>query len=265
MGYGALYLAATLVAGYVFVYQYPATKYKHTRTEGWNTYLHAGAWGFLFSIFSTIITCLVFGLDDGEKPGLTAASIVFLTPTLAFLTGRSMRVRYYGFPDIITTVLNHKHCPKWLHSKSLPWVTQFNEGVPEKQRKRILDIVMHHPLEKLVILSASNPPKPVFISMKSRKVYIGLITNSGIEHGKLDYISIIPLISGYRKEDDFRFVETVQYAEMYKAIDRSRLGEFTAALPVEEIESAKFFDYAVYEHFKSLDGQKESCENGSHI
>lgn len=103
------------------------------------------------------------------------------------------------------------------------------------------------------------------VTLKSRKVYIGMITNSGVEHGKLEYVSVIPFISGYRRDDDFKVERTVNYSDMYREIDPARSDEFKTVLPISEIERMRLFDEKIYKGFQDIHQRKESCTDGSHI
>lgn len=269
MGYGALILATIVVAGFIFVLHYPPARYNHKRSEGWHTYLHAGAWGIPFAFVSFLMCFFVQWLcgagttELGAQPSANEPFVIgfsFLTPALAWLSGKFVHCLYYGVPRITHKFIEKLKLNKGWHS----WVIEHNNKAEQRQRLAISETVKHDPFEKLIV-DSTNSFFTVMVTLKSRKVYIGQITNSGVEHGKLEHISIIPIISGYRKEDDFRLIRTVNYADMYKTISPSRLDEFSTVIPVSEIESTRLFDDEIYEGFQELHTQKGICLDGSHI
>lgn len=275
MGYGALILATILVAGFIYVLHYPPARYSHKRSEGWHTYLHSGAWGLPFAFLSFLICLFVQWLCSEPitaptqvaeviaKPSSNERFIIgfaFLTPMLAGLAGKVAHCWYYGLPGFTHKLLAIlKRSATW-HK----WVAEYNQKAAQRQLLTIANTVKHDPFENLIV-HATNSVCSVMVTLKSRKVYIGMITNSGVEHGKLEYVSVIPFISGYRREDDFKVERTVNYSEMYRELDPARLDEFKTVLPISEIESMRLFDGKIYEDFQDLHQRKESCTDGSHI
>lgn len=266
MGYGALILATILVAGFVFVLHYPPARYSHKRSEGWHTYLHSGAWGLPFAFLSFLLCLFVQWLCNEPitdttkvveaiaKPSTNESFIIgfaFLTPMLAGLAGKFAHCRYYGLPGFTHKLLAIlKRGTEW-HK----WVAEYNQKAAHRQLLTIANTIKHDPFENLIV-HATNNVCSVMVTLKSRKVYIGMVTNSGVEHGKLEYISVIPFISGYRREDDFKVERTVNYSEMYREIDPARLDEFKTVLPVSEIESIRLFDGDIYEGFQNIHHRK---------
>lgn len=278
MGYSALILATILVAGFIFVLHYPPARYSHKRSEGWHTYLHSGAWGIPFA-FASFLICLLTQWLCSEPNAITAQvaeaatmaaepstneniiiGFAFLTPMLAGLAGKLAHCCYYGLPSFTHKLLSTlKRGAAW-HK----WVAEFNQKATRRQLLTITNTVRHDPFENLIV-QATNNVCSVMVTLKSHKVYIGMVTNSGVEHGKLEYISIIPLISGYRTKDDFKLELTVHYSEMYKKVGLGRLDDFKTVLPVSEIESVRLFDYDIYYGFQDIDHSTTTDSYGFNI
>lgn len=272
MGYGALILATILVAGFIFVLHYPPARYTHKRSEGWHTYLQAGAWGFPFSLLSFFICLFIQWLFSSDAQSCNPQyvqsqsesfiiSFSFFTPLLAFGAGKFIHCRYYGIPhyaNVNAIVKKVMRSNAWYS-----WLIAHNKKATERQRTTISEIVKHDPFEKLIV-ETTNGLSSVMITLKSRKVYIGQITNSGVEHGKLEHISIIPFISGYRDKENFRVIKTVQYADIYKKIDITRIDEFSTVIPVGEIESLRLFDDEIYDGFQSLHPKESTTSDDPH-
>ena len=112
-------------------------------------------------------------------------------------------------------------------------------------------------LIELLINESIEKEKFVELSLKSRKFYIGVALASGIaSHGESD-IALIPVASGYRKEDTHELEITTNYApvlwEFLKTKKASGLvdKDFRIVIPMSEIVTARIFDPDVYARFKS--------------
>ncbi len=88
---------------------------------------------------------------------------------------------------------------------------------------------------------AVREEEPISVTLRSRKVYIGFVVQTpGLRRGE-QYISVLPLASGYRKVDTLDLVLTQDYIRVYegKEVDPS---EFEVTFPLSEIESASLFN-----------------------
>ena len=59
----------------------------------------------------------------------------------------------------------------------------------------------------------------VKVSLKSRKVYIGIIAGDHFEHNDLEYITLIPYFSGHRDKDTLRLQLSRSYLDSYRQLD----------------------------------------------
>lgn len=111
-------------------------------------------------------------------------------------------------------------------------------------------------LIELIIRENNESGKLVELSLKSGKSYIGFVLESGIaRHGESD-VALLPLKSGYRKEDTHELEITTNYApvlwEFLQNPESSGLNyeDFRIVIPMSEIVSARIFDPDVYELFQ---------------
>jgi hypothetical protein len=130
----------------------------------------------------------------------------------------------------------------------------------------------NHPLETLAI-EASATLAPVIFTLKSRKFYVGWVIRPPLEHGKIEHIAFIPLLSGYRDKDTLKIVVTTNYDTHYESIGLLReiaglegppklisnltFDDFRVVCPVSEIENLSFFDFQTYNQFKLLEEQED--------
>ncbi|MYA18648.1 MAG: hypothetical protein F4Z28_18750 [Gammaproteobacteria bacterium] len=94
---------------------------------------------------------------------------------------------------------------------------------------------------------ASGEAVLVELVMESGKAYIGFPINTGIGTLGESDVSIIPLMSGYRRPNNKRLKITVYYQEPLRKAGRDGLLDFLVALPKDRIVSARRFDLDVYE------------------
>lgn len=100
---------------------------------------------------------------------------------------------------------------------------------------------------------AASAASPVMLSMRDRKVYVGLVLRPP-GPGNL-YMRMIPTVSGYRMQRTMRVRFTTYYPSVYvDPPERERIEKLEVILPVAEIVSARLFDdetYAKYFAVKS--------------
>jgi hypothetical protein len=106
-----------------------------------------------------------------------------------------------------------------------------------------------------ILLKALEEAKLVSITLKSRKVYIGFISQNFFSPWQgVKSIKVIPVYSGYRDEKDFHIVFTTSYDTVIKYtveeddIDLD-IDDFQMGIPVSEMITVNIFDPRVYEQF----------------
>ena len=111
-------------------------------------------------------------------------------------------------------------------------------------------------LIELLISESIEREEFVEISLRSGKSYIGVALVSGIaSHGESD-IALIPVASGYRKEDTHELEITTNYAPvLWEFLEKHGSSglvyeDFRVVIPMSEIVSARIFDPDVYELFQ---------------
>ena len=111
---------------------------------------------------------------------------------------------------------------------------------------------------ELLISDAVRNQSPVEISLRSRKLYIGFVMGEyGTRQSDLA-VSLIPVYSGHRTEDNLNLVIDIDYEHtLGRFVEeesqwRHRSPEdFRVVIPVGEIVSARLFDASVYRAFQT--------------
>jgi hypothetical protein len=133
--------------------------------------------------------------------------------------------------------------------------TQFHFSFhKERANQRAIERSNDH-LE-ILMARAGRETKAVSITLKSRKVYVGLITRTHDPLYDRKYIQLLPIKSGYRAADTLALHLTVDYAAVYAQIiqqDASVVAGgiqgFEIVVPLSEIQSVNLFDPAAYQMF----------------
>ncbi len=123
---------------------------------------------------------------------------------------------------------------------------------------------------ELLIQESIDDQVPVEVTLRNRKIYIGLGLEGGIGTSSESDIALIPMYSGYRDEETlnlkieidylsaiWEFLEYDEGGSSDEDIDRWSSEEFRVVIPVTEIVSARLFDEELYDEFAELEGQTE--------
>lgn len=115
-------------------------------------------------------------------------------------------------------------------------------------------------LEK-ILFDAQKNVHLVSVTLKNRKVYVGYVISAGVstfrpDNDRVTYLSLLPVLSGFREESNLSVSFTTEYYEMWT--DEDLLKEtglspqdFVMILPESEIASLNKFDYYVFQNFNS--------------
>ncbi len=108
---------------------------------------------------------------------------------------------------------------------------------------------------ELLIIESIEAKIPIEITLRNRKVYIGLAGDTGVGGSPDADVAVVPMFSGYRDENTQDLVITLDYfsvIDMYLA-DKPSLTEedFRVVLPMSEIVSARLFYENVYDRFST--------------
>lgn len=262
---GTLLLSAILVSGYIFTVTSVPARYKFKRSDGWGAYFYVATWGTGFCILSWMICSFMgfVGLIDffAGIAGVTKNNVKTLIPLSAdtVATGKSLKIAMWVVGSVVLSTACGMISKAW-HSSG------------NRKFKALVKAARNHPLETLVI-EASATLAPVIFTLKSKKFYVGWVIRPPLEHGKIEHIGFIPLLSGYREKDTLKIVVTTNYDSHYESIgllgdvagmagppkinSNLTFNDFRVVCPVSEIENLSFFDFETYNQFKLLEEEEE--------
>ena len=123
---------------------------------------------------------------------------------------------------------------------------------------------------ELLIQESIDDQVPVEVTLRNRKIYIGLGLESGIGTNSESDVALIPIYSGYRDEKTLNLNIEIDYLSVIWEFleydkdqssdddaDRWISEEFRVVIPVTEVVSARLFDEELYDDFVELEDQTD--------
>ncbi|MDQ5989799.1 Uncharacterised protein [Acinetobacter baumannii] len=279
-----LILAIALISGYVYVINAVSERYKFKRSEGWDAYFYIAVWGVFFTVIAWILCSLlsvldvlritynyllskqiidietinrVFPLSQISKPAEPSNALADLRQQSYYMKLADLKFALFGVVSILLS---------WITGKIVKWYV--NKNV-KRRIDALVKVVHNDPFESLLI-EADVRRFPVIITLSSRKIYVGLVSCPQFEHGRIEYIEILPLLSGYRDKDELTVKITTNYRKHYSesgilsGLGESQLSldDFRTLIPKSDIEGISFFDTTAYSKFKEDEEKdKEECNS----
>lgn len=227
-----------LLGGFIFLRFFHLTGERSYRYSGYKLLFYSAFWGFVGDLVAIIViqvyndTYQLLSQKISPNPLLSYIGSIDLSP-------------YEARPLLAIAIL------------SLAWIP-LNLLVSKTFAYRYAILGLGTYLEQ-VLLDAQENDHLVLVTLKNRKVYVGYVINAQLStfrryDTQISYLSILPVLSGFRKEEDLRIQFTTEYYEMWT--DENLLVEvglsakdFTIILPESEIVSVNKFDYYVFQRF----------------
>ncbi len=211
-----------LLSGYISIIFDPYQKFRLDRTSGWLTYLYAACRGLLFSVpaAAVILIARKHAFSEAELAGIPREAFFIAWGLLSCL----MAFCFGVFPRRDRQL---KACRK----------------VSEKSELRAM------------LWRATQDSELVQVTLSSRKVYIGSVhgISRDFMNSKMDYIALVPMLSGYRTESNLKLKLMTSYTEYFKNLkesdpDRlfSSISRFTILIAVKDVVHIGLFDLDAY-------------------
>ena len=126
---------------------------------------------------------------------------------------------------------------------------------PKKRIEIFREIAAHSAVEN-ILLESIEKGLLLLVTLKSRKVYVGMIDEARFNQLDTNTLVLIPFMSGYRDKDTLTFCVEHNYVDHYVKNEINLVSEplsvyqFRHVLPVEQIESFSLFNVNTYESFQ---------------
>lgn len=211
-----------LLSGYISIICDPYQKFRLDKTSGWLTYLYAACRGMLFSV--------------------PAAAMILIARRLAITEAESASIPKEAF---------------FIAWGLLSCFMAFCFGVfPRKDRQlKACRKVSEKSELRAMLWRAMQDSELVQVTLSSRKVYIGSVhgISRDFMNSRMDYIALVPMLSGYRDEYSLKLRLMTSYTEYFKNFreddpDRlfSSISRFTILVAVKDVVHIGLFDLDAY-------------------
>lgn len=253
---GPLIIMVVLVCGFWYTQNHYQSRIKLARSDGWNAYFYVAMHGCKFAIQGFGVVSLLF------------VSLLILSTiiNLLGLVWHSFHADFYSWMTDIKVMSYPLFFVLSLMMAAWIAVVQGNTAKRalennEDRQKAYREMAAQDGIEALLV-QAIDEGKLIFVTLKSRKVYIGYVAAPRMEHHDTQHLAIIPYISGYRDKDTLRYHEQHRYYELYLGQDITadsvplNLSHFRHVIPMEQIEGVSLFDTDTYKSFDDFSTPK---------
>ena len=237
-------VAIVILTGYIFANRYPQARFRQLRAKGWSDYGHLLSYGTLFCAVSGVIVITADYLNLPSRIiefSLGMSIEQFLTATHTNFT----QVQFILWATISLT-------SSLLLGKILETKTNFQKAREQLSKENEFEHILY---------TSSKDQKVIQISLKSSKVYIGIVNQiSNIQNlDNTEYFTIFPLYSGYRDKDKQYIHLTNSYSKFYDDVSKGSANpqessekwvdlqtNFKTLIMSSEVISLAFFNFDAY-------------------
>ena len=231
------------MGGYWFLTHWNYTRYQAVRESGYRLLFRSAVVGLFLSFLSRIITLLLEGR-------CTLFSCLWEPFPLEALFQEPFTV------EVLLSLVLAVVLPVFFNA------FYGDQKGAERAAKEAGDHI------ELLIQESIDDQVPVEVTLRNRKIYIGLGLESGIGTSSESDVALIPIYSGYRDEETLNLKIEIDYLPViweFLKYDKGRTSdddadrwsseEFRVVIPVAEVVSARLFDEELYDDFAELGDQ----------
>ena len=238
------------VGGYWFLTHWNYTRYQAIRESGYRLLFRSAVAGIFLSFISRTITLLLEG-----------RCTLFSRVWESYLREPFALEALFQEPFTVEVLLS------LVLAVLLPFV--FNAFYDDHKGAERAAVEAGDHIE-LLIQESIDDQVPVEVTLRNRKIYIGLGLESGIGTSSESDIALIPMYSGYRDEETLTLHIEIDYLSVIwefleydegpgsnEDTDSWSSEEFRVVIPVTEVVSARLFDEELYDEFAEMEDEPE--------
>lgn len=240
---GTAIFMVLMVCGYWYTSRDLSTRFKIKRSFGWDVYFLVALYGCIFVLQGVLATGLLWLLLLGLS---LAANTFHLTPhNYANWQMEFMNWSFLGIqaPVVIMLAFAILFClyrSNWAGSARLD-----DEG-----RKKLYKRLARSSGIEQLLYQCMEEGELALVTLKSGRIYVGMIHTATLEYEKTANIVLIPMLSGYRDGHEMSLRVEHNYSKWYADHDITLDSEpksamaFRKVIMLTQIESLSFFDPA---------------------
>ncbi|MEE4407815.1 MULTISPECIES: hypothetical protein [unclassified Serratia (in: enterobacteria)] len=259
----AALIVIVLVCGYHYTKCHLPSRYKQNKAVGWNAYFDVALKGGEFLISGILLACLIVILMFSAMIALNLLAYLGV-PYEKFTFAKDLwSTRFFGLSMFSTLSLG---CTVIMSIGQASQATK-NFKDPQKRVEIFREIAAHSAIEN-ILLESIERGLLLLVTLKSRKVYVGMIDEARFNQLDTNTLVLIPFMSGYRHKDTLTYCVEHNYVDHYQSQGITLTSEplsvyqFRHVLPFDQIESFSLFNVDTYETFQEIIKQKKELEGG---
>ena len=255
---GIVYIAFILATGYIFSILYLPASHRISKSDGWVTYFQVAKYGFCFFLF-TLPFLIYIDLKDYARPLSNIIGFKYYHFKELGITPTDAKVMVWAVFSILLALLTG--CISWFIYK-LPILR--NRVIKKSVRGDVLESVIYDHTQSNLNKYEGSSLSYISVTLKSRKVYVGLCNETTLGSGSITAIKLTPVLSGYRDKDTLQVNYKTNYFDHYSAhylkdaeVNYEQVfNKFKVTLTIAEVESIGLFDIDEYIRFQNLNKPK---------
>ena len=241
---GTAIFMVLMVCGYWYTSRDLSTRFKIKRSFGWDVYFLVALYGCIFVLQGVIATGLVWLLLLLISAGCNAlpqlAGAEHHQYHVEFMTWSFLGIQAPVVIMLFFAVLFCLYRSNWAGSARLD----------SSGRQRLYKRLSRANGVEGLIYQCMEEGELAWITLKSRRIYIGMIQRASFESTTANNVVLIPMISGYRDRESFAFHTEHNYSAWYaqhgvtlSSQPKSAMA-FRKVILLDQIESLSLFDPA---------------------
>lgn len=223
-----------LLAGFIFVTFWNRTKIRAARYEGYRLIFYSSIWGAVFLFLSILLL---------QIPYIGT----FLDGLMSFYF-EPFYSRYEGFDlAFVSFILG-----------SVSWLPL--NFIFRREREYAQAVKLFGSRFEKLLLRAIQNNSMVAVTLSNRKVYIGYVLEDINPENDRAFLTLFPMLSGYRSGEDLSVTITTNYAEIYQELMEDpnnqegrfsiiKAYDFRICIKASDIVSINGYDTSIYNHF----------------
>ncbi|ELA3168545.1 TPA: hypothetical protein ACN7UX_003208 [Klebsiella pneumoniae] len=255
----ALLLIPILVSGYILVVANLYHYYQLHRYDGQLLYLKVAAHGTMSVVFVLAVALITKFLFPDFHPIAIVSELLNVKKTID-----KHKVETWLALISIASIISSLIWVLIIWSKNIVLgffcEKQHHEDIFHAKKLRILRKTISNSTLDSMLLDAmeSKPKKSILVTLSSRKVYVGIV--NGIQEpteseAPNSYISIFPIMSGYRDKDTLSITFTNSYPSEVSVSSAAtadskkihKIANMDILIKSDEISHLSWFDFAVFD------------------
>ncbi len=240
---GTAIFMVLMVSGYWYTSRDLSTRFKIKRSFGWDVYFLVALYGCIFVLQGVIATGLIWLLLLGISAAVNGLHLMpgkYADWQMEFMNWSFLGIQAPVVIMLAFAVFFCLYRSNWAGSARL-------DG---NDRKTLYKSLARSSGIEQLLYQCMEEGELALVTLKSRRIYIGMIHTATLEYEKTANVVLIPMLSGYRDGETMNLRIEHNYSKWYADHDITLDSEpksamaFRKVIMLDQIESLSLFDPA---------------------